>query len=313
MAVFKWINTVLRRDTSEVKDSAHFKTLAGKDLRVFPEDRDIPSDAINIKIDETFVPLGKMALPSPSNYSRWKRDRIGELRAHSFRVFPDQFPAAKRADGRPDAKPSRVQSTKVVTEPDIQVALRALTQMRGGQTTLVVLNSGEAWEERDKPPEWVRHYTSGNSSVLLPRGVAADWTHKSPPNYVERSHALLGRTVDEGRLWDIITTVRMLQEEAGGKSQQRTFRLVGRGQAGILCAYAALFEPAIKDVVAIDPPASHRNGPIFLNVLRLLDIPDALGMLAPTGLTLVNAKDKAFERTAEIYRIAGAGNRLQRK
>jgi hypothetical protein len=48
-------------------------------------------------------------------------------------------------------------------------------------------------------------------------------------------------------------------------------------------------------------------------VLRVLDIPDALGLLAPRRLTLVNAKDKAFDRTAEIYRLAGAADRLQRK
>ena len=55
---------------------------------------------------------------------------------------------------------------------------------------------------------------------------------------------------------------------------------------------------------------SHRDGPHFLNVLRVLDIPEALGLLAPDmKLTLVgkNAKDKAFDRTAAIYKPAGAG------
>jgi len=55
----------------------------------------------------------------------------------------------------------------------------------------------------------------------------------------------------------------------------------GRGQAGILAAYAALFEPSIKEVVIIDPPASHNTGPHFLGVLRVCDIPEALGLLAP--------------------------------
>jgi hypothetical protein len=181
---------------------------------------------------------------------------------------------------------------------------------RDRRFTLVVLNPGEIWEERERTPEWLRQYTGGPTSVLLPRGVAVEWTQKSPPNYVERAHALLGRTVDEGRVWDIITTMRMLNAEANG---QRSFRLVGRGQAGILCAYAALFDPGVTEVVVIDPPASHRTGPYFLNVNRIHDIPDALGLLAPTYLTLVNAKDKAFQRTDELYRIAGAESKLQRK
>jgi hypothetical protein len=66
-------------------------------------------------------------------------------------------------------------------------------------------------------------------------------------------------------------------------------------------------------VILVDPPSSHREGPIFLNVLRVLDIPEALGILAPTPLTLVNAKDKAFDRTAEIYKRAGAEGKFQRK
>src|SRR5262249_169666 len=83
-----------------------------------------------------------------------------------------------------------------------------------------------------------------------------------------------------------------------------------RGQAGILAAYAALFEPSIKEVVIIDPPTSHMQGPYFLNVLRVLDIPQALGLLAPNvKLTLVNAKAKAFDRTAQIYKLGGAGER----
>jgi hypothetical protein len=90
--------------------------------------------------------------------------------------------------------------------------------------------------------------------------------------------------------------------------------LYGRGPVGILAAYAALFEPSIKEVVIIDPPASHKEGPHFLNVLRVCDIPEALGLLAPNvKLTLINAKDPAFDRTVEIYRRAGAADKIVRK
>ena len=40
---------------------------------------------------------------------------------------------------------------------------------------------------------------------------------------------------------------------------------------------------------------------------------EALGMLAPTPLTLINAQDQAFDRTAEIYKLAGAADKLTRK
>jgi hypothetical protein len=45
----------------------------------------------------------------------------------------------------------------------------------------------------------------------------------------------------------------------------------------------------------------------------LLDIPDTLGLLAPTPLTIIGGMDPAFDRTAEIYRLAGAADKLKRK
>jgi hypothetical protein len=146
--------------------------------------------------------------------------------------------------------------------------------------------------------------------LLEPRGAGRTrWTRKSPPNYVERAHALLGETVDRGRVRDICSVVRWqaVDHKTGG------WRVVGRGQAGVLAAYAALFEPSIAEVVVIDPPASHKDGPYFLGVLRTLDVPDALGLVAPRPLTLIGAKDRAFERTAKAYEAAGAKEKLTRK
>jgi hypothetical protein len=92
----------------------------------------------------------------------------------------------------------------------------------------------------------------------------------------------------------------------------RKWRVIGEsGQPGILVAYAALVDPTIDEIVVINPPTSHRDGPHFLGVLRILDIPDALGLLAPRPLTIYG-DDPAFDRTAEIYRLAGAADKLKR-
>ena len=63
IAIFKCINKHLKNDTTAPVKDADFKPLPGKELRVFPEDKDIPKDAINGKIDETFVPKAKVKLP----------------------------------------------------------------------------------------------------------------------------------------------------------------------------------------------------------------------------------------------------------
>ena len=82
----------------------------------------------------------------------------------------------------------------------------------------------------------------------------------------------------------------------------------------MIASYAALFDRNVKEVVILDPPISHRDGPHFLNVDRVLDLPTALGLLAPdVKLTLINAEDKAFDKTAAIYKLAGAADKFERK
>jgi cephalosporin-C deacetylase-like acetyl esterase len=302
IAVFKWINKHLKHETGEVKD-ADFKPLEGKELRVFPEDKDIPKDAINGKIDETFVPLAKVKLPKEGEFVEWQKGLLKELREKSFRPFSSPIPAAKLETRRDEINREKFEVVRVIPETGIELDGGPVLA-KGPIRTLLVLG-----EEGLGEKETWKHFVPGkNYWHLFVRGAAGQWTKKSPPNYVERAHALLGRTVDLGRVWDIVATARYLKEK-----EKEDLSVLGIGQAGILAAYAALFEPSIKEVVIVDPPTSHRDGPIFLNVLRVLDIPDALGLLAPRRLTLINAKDKAFDRTAEIYRLAGAADRLQRK
>jgi hypothetical protein len=196
---------------------------------------------------------------------------------------------------------------------DVLFNVRKTADVKTG--TLIVLNPGE---RDDDTPAWAELIVKDRLvHILPPRGVSGygeltdllgEWTRKSPPNYVERAHALLGRTADTGRVWDVAATVRLLDKEVEGK---RAWQAIGRGQAGIITAYAALFEPDIFEVVIVDPPTSHRDGPIFLNVLRVLDIPEALGLLAPRPLTIYSS-ERAFDKTAEIYRHAGAADKFKR-
>lgn len=309
VAAFRWINKHLKGGTVEVTEKdVVFPPLPGKELRVFPEDRDVPKDALNGKIDETFVTRAPVTLREAGSFDEWKNRSLRTLRTWVLRHLPYEVPAAKRSDKRP----SEIWDRPYVTEPNIDVSIGLIQESRkeGTASSLVVLNSSDT----DGFPGtllWCQPYIGeGAGHYFLPRGVGNAWTQKSPPNYVERAHALLGHTVDEGRLFDVLSILKTLNAEAKGKPR---WKIMGRGQAGILAAYAALLEPSIAEVVIADPPVSHREGPIFLNVLRYLDIPEALGLLAPRPLTLIGAKDAAFERTAEIYKLAGAADKLQRK
>lgn len=279
VAAFQWINKHLKGDARLVNHT-EFKPLPGTELRVFADE--LPNDALNGKIDETFVAKAEAKLPEEGKFEEWKKGLIVPLRGQLFRVKSSA-----------EIKLERGRSQGLENKAD--------------RAVLIVLNNDE---DSEMLPEWAKPFVCADDPAVfaVPRGTGSlTWTHKSPPNYVERAHALLGQSVDERRFHDVILAFQLSQSHA------THWRVLGRGQGGILAAYAALFEPAIEEVIAVDPPASHRQGPNFLNVLRILDIPEALGMLAPRPLTLVNANDPAFDRTVEIYKRAGAEEKLRRK
>jgi hypothetical protein len=152
-------------------------------------------------------------------------------------------------------------------------------------------------------PNWLIK-AIGDAPVLFisPRNSGSGRWPDPSPFYIQRSLPLLGRTVDSGRLADVLAAASQVvpaRGEAGAR-----WNVIGRGPAGVLAAYAAILEPGIAEAVLVDPPASHREGPIFVNVLRVLDIPEGLALLAPRPLTIFTDQPTAFDSTATIYRAA---------
>jgi dienelactone hydrolase len=329
IAIYRFINQHLKGEVGEVKD-ADFPMIDGKELRVFPEDSDLPKDAINAKADEVFVPKADVKLPEkPEEFKAWKAGLVKQLREKSFRAIPEASELQKNLDTSKgevlDYSHRRETIVKVETEPGVAVGVTYLPARADWRktSTWFVLNPDEDRKAADV--EAVREASVNDvrensgwfgptSHGLYPRGSGPfRWTRKNPPNTIERSLVLLGQTTDSGRVRDVMTLFHGGKERT--KEQKMRDRLVGRGPAGVIAAYAALLNPGSTDeVVIIDPPTSHRDGPHFLNVMRVLDIPDALGLLAPdVKLTLIGAKDKAFDKTAAIYKLAGAADKFERK
>jgi dienelactone hydrolase len=291
VAAFRFMNRHLKGDARAV-EFVNYPKIPGQDLRVFPEDGDLPRDAINATADETFVPKANVKLPTKKeDFAAWKAGLVKQLREKSFRALPEPAPPF-------DSEPHDF----------LRIDVQRKTTGDVRERTLIVLNPVE--DAKTQGEFWAKQFPNGSLMAIHTRGGGETaWTRKNPPNTVERSFALLGQTVDTGRVIDVAWLI------APRKKANKNLRLVARGQAGILAAYAALLYPGtISEVVIIDPPASHRDGPHFLNVERVLDLPTALGLLAPdVKLTLIGAKDKAFDKTAAIYKLAGATGKFERK
>ena len=318
-AAYRFINMHLKNDASVVKDSEVDLVMGSGNnqkhpieperLRVFPEDSDIPKDELNTTIDQHFVPMAKVVLPEKGHYETWKAAILAELRRVAFRYLPEQIPPAKLIEE------AESDDLRLESEPGIEVRLQRAKEFdsaKNPKRMLIVIRNPDS---NESAPDWLRRVCEPGDCVYLcaPRGVGQTrWTRKNPPNYVERSHVLLGLTVDTGRVLDIAAATRYLQDKHNGKIP---VFVLGEGAAGVLAAYAALLEPEIAGVILNEPPLTHmdNNAPQFLNVLRVCDMPDALGMLAPRMLTVYSEPDDILKRVAEIYTAAEASANFVQK
>jgi hypothetical protein len=67
----------------------------------------------------------------------------------------------------------------------------------------------------------------------------------------------------------------------------------GEGPMAGIAMYASVFEPNVARLDLWNLPASHRDGPDFLNVLRVFDIPQTVALAAEHSKVRIYQKDLA--------------------
>lgn len=298
-AVFGFINSHLKSDSRPVTDTVEdFPSQGGEDAFVIPlgdlrvfKDGEQPKDEINSRIDRLLVPVATPAPPQQAQVEGWKRELLGKLRKVTFHSLPGVLPAARITD---EAAAS-------------------------GRRIRLITASGQKIELRPPPGEWPKQLTlvvgrgddaaGDGTAVVVPGGYEPlAWSTRTPPNRVERAFVLVGSTPDTARVGDVIATVGFVK----GKSKSAEVVVQGTGDAGLIAAYAAVLEPEINGVIVINPPSTHAdpNAPQFLNILRVCDVPQMLGMIAPRPLTLVGASPEVVRYVSMVYAAAGASEKL---
>ena len=117
-----------------------------------------------------------------------------------------------------------------------------------------------------------------------------------------------GSTVDTIRIGSILAGIQVLKEHAGSEHQ---VVLSGIGQASSWTLYAALLDETVEQVIMVQAPRSHFEGPILLGAMRHVDLPDVAALLAPRRLTFYGQMPTEYERTREIYEKLGVGSRIK--
>ncbi len=241
----------------------------GPNLAVF--DGSPPPDAQNYRVHETFIPRR----PLPDLHTL-------------FRAFPqDPPPPAPQFSGAPAAGMREVRFT---SEEGVHV--RALwREGKDGPALLYVASDGEDVRAiQDTLRQTLANRTVA-VFIVYPRGVDEIPWDKTFWKDTLRNAMHTGRTVDSMRLWDVLRGAEVLHGWSAGK-----LTVFGRGVSGALGLYAALLDPRIDQVMLLDPPSSHRQGPVFLNVLRHLDLPEAAERLAPRPLIFYGRRPEAYAK-----------------
>ena len=89
---------------------------------------------------------------------------------------------------------------------------------------------------------------------------------------------LVGQTMDGMRVWDICKAIEAVHSLKSFRGPPLTIE--AGGNMGVNALYASLFAPGISNLHLEHIPASHMDGPDYLNVLKVLDIPETAAMAA---------------------------------
>jgi hypothetical protein len=156
--------------------------------------------------------------------------------------------------------------------------------------------SGEIAGENNE--EFLENIRSVNMLVpslwafVAPRGVGPTaWKQdERTQTQIQRRFMLMGQTWHGMQVWDVRRALQALRKVKGDMNAP-VFVAAERDASGI-ALYATLFEPNIREMELRELKLTHRKGPIFLNVLRFLDMPVAIALAAEKAEVAIVQTDK---------------------
>jgi hypothetical protein len=129
--------------------------------------------------------------------------------------------------------------------------------------------------------------------MISPRGLGRHRWDQGEKKQVQnrRRFYLLGESLDAMQVWDVRRTIEALRQDPD--LAKVPLAIYEHGPLAAIAIYASLFEPNIASLELSELPKTHRNGPIFLNVSRYLDMPQAVAMAAERSKVVLYQDDDA--------------------
>lgn len=299
---FHWFNKYLKGEDPLVATTAT-KFFEPEELKVFPKN-ELPKDERVTTIHESFVPHAQTPA-IPQNASEWqelKNQLLTKLEAKVFRGWPDVdnqkdtgLKVAKQTSNAslqaPSTGPLVLEEYQFASQDKVRLPFYLL---RSKSTKLADITELELVVLQETGWNRLSAELESSSKMLLqsgarseravvffpPRGVGPTaWQgNKTKRTHIRRRFALLGQTLTGMQIWDTIRAVAAVRSMASLSDAK--LHLKGEDDAALIALYASLYIPDVFKVTLSKLPASHHNGPDLLNVLKVLDIPQVVGIAA---------------------------------
>jgi hypothetical protein len=296
---FVWFNRFLKNDNTLI-DKPAIKFFEPEQLKVFEE---LPADEINTKIHESFVPKKQQ----PAENSARQQALLKTLREKSFGGWPTQEQAGLLNIKKvflAERHGIRLSAFDFTSQPHVRLRLYIAHRSGVKRPEKVVLNvpdeqqwkqwlaamrigfAGELKDETLPEPneetfKHIQQKLKDNNLILAfaaPRGIGLTaWNpDERKQTQIRRRFMLLGQTLEGMRVWDVRRAIQALHQIESLNDVPVVLK--GHSVMAGIVLYASLFEPDIAGLDLWNLPDSHRDGPVFLNVLRYMDISDAVAM-----------------------------------
>jgi hypothetical protein len=301
-----WMNRYLKGQPNLPIDDELPAKLKPQDLKVFAK---LPEDAINANIQELFIKPVVIELPKSVEVAKawWPQKQKELMKGLETECFagwskeewkPFSMIVAIGISGK-----SLFRSCTFTSETDV-ILFMDITHTSGAAPEKGIILM---LPTVNRSLETTNNFH--NVSTVY-RGMLRDqWAKPGSPEdvHIRRRFALIGQTLDGQRVWDVRRTIQAIRAQEPYKTLP--IRIHAKGEAAGIALYAALFEN-VDELVLEDLPTSHWDGPIFLNVAKVLDMPQAVALAASkvksVHLRVKTEKEKAaWEWATELQRLTG--------
>jgi cephalosporin-C deacetylase-like acetyl esterase len=300
----EWLNRWLKNDSTPF-DEGDIKREEPNTLRVL--DRQPPESA-NEGIYKTFIPVHQLRpWKTLTAWNKRRTELISAMREQVFRAFPKDkvpFETWKKAVGGWVSRYASHSYVEFTTEQGVRVT-GELFVPRGARTSYPALIYVKRAEDIIYPVDYDLLLSALENHVVLqlhPRAVDYPADNYKMSN-LKMTAALLGATLESMQLWDILRSVDYLVDAE--KLKLSSISIYGRGHMGALGFYAAALDDRITRVILDDPPATHWQGPALLNILKLTDLPETAGLVAPRQIVSLTPLPESYKYTSSIFALYG--------